>query len=164
MTNPFYRDLGEAMKAEAAKDGMEVVLTAGEFDAAKQRDQVADFIVQHVVAIVLSPCDSKAVATAIAQANQAGIPVFTVDIGASGEGIKVVSHIATDNLTGGRMAAQAIIEALEGKGKVAILDHPEVESVILRVKGFKEELAKQKKEKGVDIQIVAILPGGGAKD
>ena len=164
LTNPFFRDLGEAMKDEAAKHGMEVVLVSGEFDAAKQRNQVADFIVKRSAAIVLSPCDSKAVGTAIAEANKAGIPVFTVDIAALAGGAKVVSHVATDNLGGGRLAAQAIIEALGGKGKVAILDHPEVESVILRTKGFEEELAKQKQEKGVNIQIVARLPGGGAKD
>ena len=164
LTNPFFRDLGEAMKDEAAKHGMEVVLVSGEFDAAKQRNQVADFIVKRSAAIVLSPCDSKAVGTAIAEANKAGIPVFTVDIAALAGGAKVVSHVATDNLGGGRLAAQAIIEALGGKGKVAILDHPEVESVILRTKGFEEELAKQKQEKGVNIQVVARLPGGGAKD
>lgn len=164
LTNPFFRDLGEAMKDEAAKHGMEVVLVSGEFDAAKQRNQVADFIVKRSAAIVLSPCDSKAVGTAIAEANKAGIPVFTVDIAALADGAKVVSHVATDNLGGGRLAAQAIIEALGGVGKVAILDHPEVESVMLRTKGFEEELAKQKQEKGVNIQVVAKLPGGGTKD
>jgi ribose transport system substrate-binding protein len=164
LTNPFFRDLGEAMKDEAAKHGMEVVLVSGEFDAAKQRNQVADFIVKRSAAIVLSPCDSKAVGTAIAEANKAGIPVFTVDIAALADGAKVVSHVATDNLGGGRLAAQAMIEALSGAGKVAILDHPEVESVILRTKGFEEELAKQKQEKGVNIQVVAKLPGGGTKD
>ena len=164
LTNPFFRDLGEAMKDEAAKHGMEVVLVSGEFDAAKQRNQVADFIVKRSAAIVLSPCDSKAVGTAIAEANKAGIPVFTVDIAALAGGAKVVSHVATDNLGGGRLAAQAIIEALGGVGKVAILDHPEVESVMLRTKGFEEELAKQKQEKGVNIQVVAKLPGGGTKD
>ena len=164
LTNPFFRDLGEAMKDEAAKHGMEVVLVSGEFDAAKQRNQVADFIVKRSAAIVLSPCDSKAVGTAIAEANKAGIPVFTVDIAALAGGAKVVSHVATDNLGGGRLAAQAIIEALGGRGKVAILDHPEVESVMLRTKGFEEELAKQKQEKGVNIQVVAKLHGGGTKD
>ena len=164
LTNPFFRDLGEAMKDEAAKHGMEVVLVSGEFDAAKQRNQVADFIVKRSAAIVLSPCDSKAVGTAIAEANKAGIPVFTVDIAALAGGAKVVSHVATDNLGGGRLAAQAIIEALGGRGKVAILDHPEVESVMLRTRGFEEELAKQKQEKGVNIQVVAKLPGGGTKD
>src|SRR5881394_391370 len=82
LTNPFFRDLGDAMKDEAAKHRLGVILTSGEFDAARQRNQVADFVVKRVAAIVLSPCDSKAVGTAIAEANKAGIPVFTVDIAA----------------------------------------------------------------------------------
>ncbi len=164
LTNPFFKDLGDALKDEAAKHGMDVLLTAGEFDAAKQRNQVADFIVRRVDAIVLSPCDSKAVGTAIQEANRAGIPVFTADIAALAPGVKVVSHVATDNRGGGRLAAQALIEALGGKGKVAILDHPEVESVILRTQGFEEELARQKREQGVTIEVIAKLPGGGTKD
>ena len=118
-----------------------VLLTAGEFDPARQHHQVSDFITRRVDAIVLSPCDSKSIGTAIAEANQAGIPVFTVDIAALASGIKVVSHVATDNFGGGKMAATAMIEALTDGGKVAILDHPEVESVILRVNGFEAELA-----------------------
>ena len=164
LTHPFFKDLGEALRAEAAKNGMEVVLTAGEFDPAKQRNQVADFIVRRVDAIVLAPCDSKAVGTVIAEANKAGIPVFTVDIAALAAGAKVVSHVATDNLSGGRLAAQAMIEALGGKGKVAIIDHPEVESVIQRTRGFEEELALQKKEKGVTMEVVTKLPSGGAME
>ncbi len=163
LTNPFFRDLGDAMKEEARKHGLEVTVVSGEFDAARQRDQVSDFIVKRVAAIVLSPCDSKAVGTSLAEANKAGIPVFTVDIAALAGG-KVVSHVATDNLGGGKLAAQAMIEALGGRGKVAILDHPVIESVMLRTKGFDEELAKQSREKGVAIQVVARLPGGGAKD
>lgn len=163
LTNPFFRDLGDAMKEEARKHGLEVTVVSGEFDAARQRDQVSDFIVKRVAAIVLSPCDSKAVGTSLAEANKAGIPVFTVDIAALAGG-KVVSHVATDNLGGGKLAAQAMIEALGGRGKVAVLDHPVIESVMLRTKGFDEELAKQSREKGVAIQVVARLPGGGAKD
>jgi ribose transport system substrate-binding protein len=163
LANPFFVDLGEAMKREAAKHGMDVQVVSGDFDAARQRNQVADFIVRKVAAIVLSPCDSKGIGTAIAEANRAGIPVFTVDIASLGGG-KVVSHVATDNLGGGRLAATALIEALGGKGKVAILDHPEIESVLMRTRGFEEELARQKREKGVTIEVVAKLPGGGAKD
>ncbi len=164
MTNPFFRELGEAMRDEAAKHQMEVILTAGEFDPAKQHHQVSDFITRRVAAIVLSPCDSKSIGTAIAEANKAGIPVFTVDIAALASGAKVVSHVATDNFGGGKMAAIAMIEALGGSGKIAILDHPEVESVILRVKGFEAELAARKKEGSAGIEVVAKLPGGGAKD
>jgi ribose transport system substrate-binding protein len=164
LTNPFFRDLADAITAEARKHGMTTIVTSGDFDPARQRNQVADFIVRKVNAMVLCPCDSKAVGTAIAEANKAGIPVFTADIASLAKEGKVVGHVATDNFGGGKLAAVALIEALGGRGKVAILDHPEVESVILRTKGFHDELARQKREKAVTIEVVATLPGGAAKD
>ncbi len=163
LANPFFRELGEAIREEAGRHGFDVVVVSGDFDAARQRSQVADFIVRKVAAVVLSPCDSRAVGTAIQQANLAAIPVFTVDIASLGTG-KVVSHVATDNLGGGRLAAQALVEAVGGRGKVAILDHPEVESVILRTRGFEEELARLRAEQGVTVEVVARLPGGAEKD
>ena len=164
LTNPFFVELGNAIKDEAAKNGMKVILTAGEFDVAKQKNQVGDFIVKRVAAIVLCPCDSKAIGTSIVEANKAGIPVFTADIAALAPDAKVVSHVATDNYGGGKEAAIAIIEALSGSGKVAILDHPEVESVMLRTKGFEEAIAKHNAAGKGKIEIVTKLPGGGAKD
>jgi ribose transport system substrate-binding protein len=47
---------------------------------------------------------------------------------------------------------------------VAVLDMPEVESVQLRTKGFEEEIAKHNDKGGGRIEVVAKLPGGGAKD
>ena len=164
LTNPFFKEIADAMQDEAAKHGYTVLVTSGEFDVARQQNQVKDFIVKGVSAIVLCPCDSKAIGPAIKEANEAGIPVFTADIACLAPGVKVVSHIATDNFGGGRLAAKAIIEAIGGKGKVAIIDHPEVESVILRTKGFEQEIAEANKRPDVDIQIVAKLPGGGVRD
>lgn len=114
MTNPFFQELGEAIRDEAAKHGIHVALAAGEFDPAKQQNQVSDFITRRVDAIVLSPCDSKAIGVGIAQAGKAGIPVFTVDIAALSSGIEVISHVAKDNYNGCKMAAEAMIEALGG--------------------------------------------------
>ena len=164
LTNPFFKDMADAMTAEAKVHGMTTLVTSGEFDPAKQRNQVVDFIVRKVDAIILCPCDSKAIGTSIVDANKAGIPVFTADIASLAKEGKVAGHVATDNLGGGKLAAVALIEALGGKGKVAILDHPEVESVILRTQGFNDELARQKREKGVSMTVVATLPGGAAKD
>jgi ribose transport system substrate-binding protein len=158
-SNPFFTDMGEAMKSEAKKHNYDIDLEFGDMDAAKQRDQVKDFIVKKVSAIILSPCDSKAVGTTIQEANKAGIPVFTADIASLDKSAKVESHTATDNYAGGKLAAQAIIEATGGKGEVAIIDHPEVESVIQRTKGFKEVIEGNK-----DIKIVADLPGHGERD
>jgi len=156
MTNPFFCELAEAMVDEGAKHNYKVIVTSGEYNVANQKNQVNDFIVKQVDAIVLCPCDSKAIGTSIAAANEAGIPVFTADIACLAEGVKVVSHVATDNLGGGRKAAEAVIEMLGGTGKVAVIDFPEVESVILRTTGFDEVISKVP-----GIKVVTVLPGGG---
>jgi ribose transport system substrate-binding protein len=158
-THPFYQDLEAAMQAEAAKQGFELLVSTGEFDVARQKDQMADFVVRKVDAIVVCPADSTSIGTSVKAANDAGIPVFTADIKCLAEGVEVKCHIATDNLEGGRLAAQALREAIGGSGRVGIIDHPEVESVILRTKGFREETAKSP-----EVTIVATLPGGGVKD
>jgi len=159
MNNPFFKEIADSMAAEAKAHGYAVLAVSGDFDAAKQQNQVKDFIVRKVSAIVLCPCDSKAIGPAIKEANAAGIPVFTADIACLDPTAKVVTHVATDNLAGGRMAAEAMVEALGGRGEVAILDHPEVESVLLRTRGFERRLAELESE----IKIVAKLPGGGDK-
>jgi ribose transport system substrate-binding protein len=164
LTNPFFKVIADTMTEEAAKHGYDVIVQSGERDVARQQDQVKDFIVSKVSVIVLTPCDSKSIGPAIQEANAAGIPVFTADIACLAPDANVVSHIATDNYQGGRLAAQAMIEALDGKGNVAILDFPEVESVILRTEGFHDELAEANQRPDVDIQVVATLPGGGVKN
>ena len=164
LTNPFFRDLGNAIKQEAEQQGYSVILTAGDLDIGKQKNQVSDFIIQDVAAIVITPIDSKSIGTAIAEANRAGIPVFTADIASTAEGAKVISHIATDNYQAGRLAAKATIEALNGRGNVGIIDFPEVESVIMRTRGFLDELEEQRIKSGINIKIVSRLSAGGAKD
>jgi len=158
-THPFYQDLEAGLMESAKANGYNLLITAGEFDVAKQKDQLQDFIVRKVNAIIVSPSDSRSIGTAIKAANLAGIPVFTADIACLAEDAKVVAHVASDNIAGGKLAAQAVIRALGGQGKVAIIDHPEVESVIQRVKGFEEEIAT-----APGIQIIAKLSGHGVKD
>lgn len=159
LANPFFKVMGDAMQAEGKARGYEVVITSADMDPARQKDQVKDFISKKVAAIILCPADSRSIATSIQEANQAGIPVFTADIACLDKSAKVVSHIATDNFAGGKLAAEAMIEALGGKGEVAIIDHPEVESVILRTNGFREVISGAK-----GIEVVAQLPGGGMRD
>jgi ribose transport system substrate-binding protein len=166
LTNPFFKVIADTMTEEAAKHGYEVIVTSGEFDVAKQQNQVKDFIVRRVSAIVLCPCDSRAIGPVIQEANAAGIPVFTADIACLAPNVHVVSHIATDNYGGGKQAAYGMIEALgEAGGKVVILDFKQAESCILRVKGFKEVIEEynQKRTTG-RIEIVAELPGDGQAD
>ena len=102
LTNPFFTVIVDTMRKEAAREGYELMAVSGEFDVARQQSQVKDFIVRKVSAIVLTPCDSKAIGPSIREANEAGIPVFTADIGSLDPGARVVAHVATDNYQGGR--------------------------------------------------------------
>jgi ribose transport system substrate-binding protein len=165
LTNPFFKVIADTITAEAARHGFDVVVVSGEFDVARQQNQVKDFIVRGVDAIVLCPCDSRAIGAVIQEANGEGIPVFTADIACLDPRARVVCHLATDNYGGGKQAALAMIEALgPAGGKVVILDFKQAESCLLRVKGFKEVITEHNRKGKGRIDIVAELPGEGQKD
>jgi ribose transport system substrate-binding protein len=153
----FYQDLVKAMQAEAEKHGFDLRIQYAEFSGTKQNDQLDTFILQGVDAIVVSPTDSAGIAPAIAEARGKNIPVFTVDIAA--QGADVVSHIASDNVEGGRLIGEYLAKLLNGKGNVAIVDQPETASVQERTKGFVEALAKYP-----EIKIVQRVQGSGQRD
>lgn len=153
----FYRDLEKAMRDEAARLGYALRIASAEFKSSEQANQVENFVTSRVDAIVVCPCDSAGIGGVLAEANRAGIPIFTADIAAStGE---VVCHIASDNVAGGRQAAAFLASAIGGDGEVVVIDHPEVTSVIDRVRGFEEEM---KKHPG--IRIVDRPAAGGQRE
>jgi ribose transport system substrate-binding protein len=165
LDNPFFKVIGDHITAEGSKHGYQTIVVSGDKDVAKQGNQIKDFIVKKVSAIVLSPCDSKAIIPVIQEANAAGIPVFTVDIPCNEPGVKIVTQVATDNYGGGKEAAKAMIEALgEPGGKIAILHLKQAESCLLRVKGFREVIAEHNAGGKGTVDIVAELESGGAKD
>ncbi|MCI0513636.1 substrate-binding domain-containing protein [candidate division KSB1 bacterium] len=155
--HPFYRELEAGMLETANKENIRLLIDAGEWDLVKHFNHVDNFIVKQVNAIILCPCDSKGIIPAIDKANEAGIPVFTSDIRAMGG--KVVAHIASDNELGGKLAGEYMVKLLKGKGRVAILEQPNVETAIMRVVGFKKALAAYP-----EIQVVAQLNGEGVRD
>jgi ribose transport system substrate-binding protein len=153
----FYKDLEEGLREEAARQKFELIITSAEFDLGKQIGQIEDFVARHVSAIIVCPVDSKGVGPGIRKANEAGIPVFTADIAAQ-EG-QVVCHIASDNVAGGRLAGEFLAKALGGRGRVAIINHPVVTSVLDRVQGFHDALASYP-----NITIAADVEGQGVRD
>ncbi len=153
----FYRELEAGLKDAAGKQGYQLIITSGDFDLAKQQSQIENFIVQRVDAIIVCPVESKGIGPAIERANEAKIPVFTADIAAQGG--QIVSHVASDNLAGGRLAADFIARALNGEGSVGIIGQQEVQTGLDRETGFVEEM---KKHPG--IKVASILNGGGVRD
>lgn len=150
--HPFYIELAKAMTEEAKAQNVPLEVSIANQDLSKQLADIEDFIVKGVDVIVISPVDSKGALAAIMKARQAGIKVITVDIPV--EGAEVTSYIGTDNYTGGVKAGELMAKELGGKGKVAIIDYPTVQSVVNRINGFKDAIAKHP-----DIEIVAQQTG-----
>ena len=155
----FYQEMEAGMTAEAKKYGYALNVVDANRDNARQQSQVEDFISKHVDAIVLTPYDSKAIGSAIVEANRAKIPVFTADIASTSKQGVVVAHIASNNVEGGVEAGKLICKAIGGVGEVAIVDEPEVTSVQDRVRGFKEYLAKSCSK----AKVVADVDSGGQR-
>ena len=139
IATPFFKVIEANMRDEAAKHGYDLIYLGAENDVSKQQKQIKDFLVKEVVAIAVNPTNSEAIGTAVKEANNANVPVFSFDVRVQAEGAKVVSHVGTDNAQGGELAGQAMIDALGAEGgKVVIIDYRGVESCMERVKGFKK--------------------------
>jgi ribose transport system substrate-binding protein len=164
--NPFFNVIAEGVKEEAAKHGYEVVVVDGDRDVQKQANQIDDFLTKGVAAIILNPCDRQSIGPAIEKANKAGVPVFTCDLKCVAEGAEVVSHVGSDNLQGGKLAGEAMIEALgEQGGEVLIVHFPQANSCQLRVQGFEEVIGNYNAGLSANkIEVVAQLDGGGVRD
>ena len=164
--NPFFSVIAESITTEAAKHGYEVIVVDGNRNVQKQANQIDDFLTKGVAAIVLNPCDRISTGAAIKKANDAGVPVFTCDLKCVAEGVEVVSHVGSDNLQGGKLAGEAMIEALgENGGKVLVVHFPQANSCQLRVRGFKEIIDAYNKGKETgEIVVVSELDGGGVRD
>jgi ribose transport system substrate-binding protein len=120
LNNPFFVTLKEGAEAAAGAAGIELVVVDAQDDSAKEATNIEDLIQKDISALLINPTDADAIVPSIQKANEAGIPVFTIDRGAAGGDI--VSHIASDNVAGGSMAAKFLCEALGGEGKVVELE------------------------------------------
>ena len=105
---PFFVHMMNAFKAEIAKQGYESIESDGQVSSPKQTADIEAAITQGVKGIVISPNEVDAMAPALQQAVEAGIPVVTVDRRVpSVEGI--LAHVGADNVKGGEAQGNLIV-------------------------------------------------------
>jgi len=125
----------------AEEMGIEILTVDAQDDAASQLSSVEDLLIRQIDVLIVNPVDGNAVVSAITAANDAGVPVITVDRGA--EGGNVASHIASDNVAGGEMAGDFIAEQLGETGKVVELEGiPGTSAARDRGEGFNKAMDK----------------------
>ncbi|MEG0250973.1 MAG: D-ribose ABC transporter substrate-binding protein [Peptostreptococcus sp.] len=136
LNNPFFVSVRDGAQKEADKVGAKLVISDARDDAATQSNNMSDLIQQGVDIILVNPVDSDAISTSVSAANEAGIPVIALD--RNSEGGKLLSLVASDNVKGGEMAAQFIVDKVGKNANVAQLEGiPGASATNERGKGFK---------------------------
>jgi ribose transport system substrate-binding protein len=152
LNNPFFVSLRDGAQAEAAAQGLQLITVDAQNDAAKQIASVEDLIQKRVPVILLNPTDSDAVANVVREANAAGVKVISLDRAVNGA--EVSSHIASDNVAGGRLAGEFLLQKIGNKGNVAeLMGIPGSSAARERGEGFESALKEHP-----DVKLVSAQP------
>ncbi|MFF2697417.1 substrate-binding domain-containing protein [Streptomyces cyaneofuscatus] len=152
LNNPFFVQMKDGAQAEAKKAGIDLTVTDAQNDASQQANQLQNFTSSGVSSIIVNPVDSDAVGPGVRSANKADIPVIAADRGVNKA--DAATLVASDNVAGGKLAADALADKLGGKGSIVILQGTAGTSASReRGAGFAEGLKAYP-----DIKVVAKQP------
>ncbi|NCH73131.1 ribose ABC transporter substrate-binding protein RbsB [Cronobacter dublinensis] len=143
LNNPFFVSLKDGAQKEAEKLGYDLVVLDSQNNPAKELANVQDLTVRGTKLVLINPTDSDAVGNAVKMANQAKIPVITLDrMAAKGD---VVSHIASDNIAGGKIAGNYIAkQAGDGAEVIELQGIAGTSAARERGEGFKQAVDAHK--------------------
>lgn len=118
---PFFVHMQKEIAAEAANlGGITLIETDGQNSTPKQTADVEAAIVQGVDGIIISPLDAVAMAPALQQAVDAGVPVVTIDRRV--EGVPgILAHVGADNVKGGEAQGQLIVDLFPDGARIVNL-------------------------------------------
>ena len=120
-------------------DNITVSAFNGESSAETQVQIMGDIINQHYDAIILQCSDGTALAPSVAQAEESGIPVITLNLDADTIHSALVMAVDYD---AGRMAADKMAEQLNNTGKIGIIQGvPGLHRTDNLEQGFRETIA-----------------------
>ncbi|HET7716653.1 MAG TPA: substrate-binding domain-containing protein [Bauldia sp.] len=134
---PFFVHMMNQMKAEAeALGGITVIESDGQDSTPKQTADVETAIVQGVDGIVISPREVDAMAPALQQAVDAGVPVVTIDRRVDNVP-GILAHVGADNVKGGEAQGEFIMKLFpDGATIINLQGTPGASPAIDRSKGL----------------------------
>lgn len=148
LNNPFFVTLKDGAEKKAKELGYELIVLDSQNDPAKEVSNMEDITTKSVSLILLNPVDSDAAVAAVSIANGASIPVVTLDRAANGGNVE--THIASDNIAGGKLAGEYLVEQLSGEGNIVELEGIAGSSAARdRGQGFEEGI------KGSNLSVVS---------
>lgn len=151
---PAAKEAIDLFEAAAEAHGHAVTVVDTDSDNAAMNAEITTAVSQGVDAIVVAFGTPQEFGDGLADAAEAGIPVFGLDTGGVVEGILV--NVTTDNRFLGEQSAQAIIDEIGEGGTVAMIHFDPFEPVRLRA----EAATALFEENG--IEIVEYIQGDPA--
>jgi ribose transport system substrate-binding protein len=149
LNNPFFVAVKEGAEAQAKELGIDLVVTDAQNNPGQQLADVENLLQQNLDVLIIDPADSDAIVEGVKKANDAKVPVFTIDRQSNGG--EVVTHIGFDAIKSGNIAGEFLAKALNGKGNIVEIQGIMGTNVARdRSKGFNEALAKYP-----DMKIIA---------
>ncbi|QPB41716.1 sugar ABC transporter substrate-binding protein [Rodentibacter haemolyticus] len=128
LSNEYFISMQQGAEETAKKLNVDLTIQVAEKEDSTEQlvGLVENMIAKKVDAIIVTPNDSIAFIPAFQKAKKAGIPIIDLDVRLDAEAAKkaglVFNYVGVDNFLGGYLAAKNLIDAMGGKGKVAILE------------------------------------------
>ncbi|HEU5432283.1 MAG TPA: sugar ABC transporter substrate-binding protein [Thermomicrobiales bacterium] len=117
-SNQFWQTMKEAVQARAPEDGVtvDVIALPDNGTISDQVAQMEDAVTKGYQGIILGTIDAAGIVPGIQAANDAKIPVLSVDTAPAGGAI--ISLVQTDNIVAAGLGANFIVKAIDASGKV----------------------------------------------
>ena len=153
----FCAQIKDAFAAKAKADGIEVEFLDAKNDGNMQIDQLNEAIGSGAGAIILLAADGSSIVKTIEKANDAGIPVITVNRSVAGG---QVLRAYSDDVEAGRMQGEYMASHLPPNAKIVYLQGDETQSsAVGRWEGFKAACL----DKRSDVQLLSFVDAGWSK-
>jgi len=142
LNNPFFKSVKKGAVNAAKLYGISLTVSDAQNDDARQLVETQKFIQNNVDLLIINPTNSDTVTPVMEMAYSNGINIITLDRKSARDDL-VVSHIASDNISGGAIAANFIAEKLNGKANILELEGiPGTSAAHDRGFGFDNEIKK----------------------
>ncbi|MFV0429949.1 MAG: substrate-binding domain-containing protein [Arachnia sp.] len=166
LTNPYYVYMKQGFEEAGEAAGLSVEVQVADNDDAAQLAQVQAMLQRDPCALALNAVKSAPAAAIVKAANDAGVPVFTVNVTVDNEamvsqGAQIVQYLGADNFAGGEQSAEMVLAdfGTDAELKIGFVSEPDEVPVVVRDEGFEAGIAANP-----NAEVVAVVDGNVKPD
>ncbi len=166
LTNPYYVAMKKGFEDAGSAAGFQVEVQVANDDDANQLSQVQSMLQKKPCALALNAVKSEPAAAIVKAANDAGVPVFTVNVIVSPDALKsqgatIVQYLGADNKAGGSQMAEQVLKDMgaDTAMKIGFVTEPDEVPTVLRDTGFEETISSN-----ANASVVAKVDGNVKPD